>query len=89
MTDASTRNPNLDLDRPRHAPDPDDALVGPRGEAWWTCAMPSVGRAGVGADGTIRALRTPDLARCTREEVLDYLENGWTITDLLFSSLQG
>ena len=44
---------------------------------------------GLGGDGALRSLPTPSLATCTRREVLDYFDNGWTLTELLFSALQG
>lgn len=90
-----TRNPNLDLaqavaaDEASAAPG-DDPLRGPRPASWWTGLPPEPGVCpGVGADGRITSLPQPDLARCAREEVLAYFENGWTLTEVLLSALQG
>ena len=30
-----------------------------------------------------------DLATCTRQDVLNYFDNTWTLTEQLFASLQG
>lgn len=42
---------------------------------------------GFDTDGTLRALSAPDTSDCTRSQVLDYFDNGWTLTELLFSAL--
>jgi len=40
------------------------------------------------ADGTLMSLALPDLSKVTRESTLDYLDNVWSLHDVLFSSLQ-
>jgi L-lysine 2,3-aminomutase len=40
-------------------------------------------------DGTITHLPLPNLNNITRQQVLDYFENCWAITEILFSGLQG
>lgn len=83
-----TRNPNLEI-RPRYSePPPGDELVGER-PAWFWTAVPPRGAPGATARGTLRALRPPPLAPTNRRAVLDYFTNGWVLTELLFSSLQG
>ncbi|KAI3434706.1 hypothetical protein D9Q98_002767 [Chlorella vulgaris] len=71
----------------------DEGLVsGPNGERpawWWTGPKPTPGTAGVQADGTITSLPLPCLATCTRQQVLEYFDNTWLITEVLFSALQG
>ena len=68
----------------------DDNLTGPRPESWWTGLAPVHGRCpGALADGRIRGLPLPDLSRVTRGGLRAYFENGWTLTEVLFSSLQG
>lgn len=37
--------------------------------------------------GYLHALPMPDFNTCTRQDVLDYFDNGWTITEMLFESL--
>lgn len=41
------------------------------------------------ADGTITSLPLPNLSTVTRQQALDYFDNTWTITEVLFSALQG
>lgn len=81
------RNPNLDLPPPASvaASRTDEPL--PDGEAWWTGKPP---RACPGArdDGALASLPPLDAARCTRQDVIDYFDNGWTLTEVLFSALQ-
>ena len=86
----STRNPNLELRPIAHEPEPGDPFVGPRPDSWWTGPAPSRDACpGVDANGVLRSLRTPDLARCERSDVLAYFDNTWCLTEVLFSSLQG
>lgn len=67
----------------------DTTLSGPRLDSWWTGKKPIYGECpGVNIDGIIRPLALPHLNRCTRKEVLDYFDNTWTLTEVLFSSLQ-
>lgn len=68
--------------------DPDSELHGPRPAWWWTGQAPHA-CPGLQADGTLTSLPLPNLNTCTREQVRDYFENGWTLTEILFSSLQG
>lgn len=66
-----------------------DALLGPeRGADWWTGRQPGQ-CPGLQPDGTLTSLPLPDLARCTRGDVQAYFDNGWTLTELLFSALLG
>lgn len=62
---------------------------GDRPDWWWTGRAPSQGCPGMLADGTITSLPLPNLATVTREQALDYFDNTWTITEVLFSALQG
>lgn len=81
MARVTTRNPSLQA-YPHAAsqPDPDDALCGPRGAWWWTGHEPA---------GVMTSLAMPDLRTCSRQDVLDYFDNTWTLTEVLFASLQG
>ncbi|KAG6583167.1 Formylglycine-generating sulphatase enzyme domain [Phytophthora cinnamomi] len=71
----------------------DSVLLGERADDWFTTArnprtdptFPGVDR----ATGRLRAVRMPDLRACSRQEMLDYLDNAWAMTDALFASLQG
>lgn len=86
--DTVTRNPNMDLHPHAHPMSDGDPLVGPRPALWWTGCEPNR-CAGIDAAGVLRSLRTPHLDTCSRAEVLDYFDNSWTLTELLFSALQG
>jgi hypothetical protein len=60
----------------------------PKSAQWWTGKAPVHGVCpGVNDNGRIRALPMPCLKTCTRQTVLDYFDNGWTLTEVLFSSL--
>ncbi|EQC27515.1 hypothetical protein SDRG_14715 [Saprolegnia diclina VS20] len=39
-------------------------------------------------DGRLHSVAMTNLATCTRQDVLDYLDNTWALTDMLFSSFQ-
>ena len=85
----STRNPNLELERPPLPVSPQDSFQGPRPDSWWTGSSPlKAGCPGLGADGKLHSLRMPNLKSCTRQQVLDYFQNTWALTDLLFASLK-
>lgn len=64
------------------------ALAAPRDATWWTGKPPAV-CPGLTADGTLTALPLPNLATCTRREVQDYFDSGWTLTETLFAGLKG
>nr|ART37598.1 E387 [uncultured bacterium] len=67
------------------------ALAGARDgndAAWWT-GKPPVTCPGQTADGRLTALPLPNLATCTRQQVQDYFDNGWTLTETLFAGLKG
>ncbi|OQR80902.1 hypothetical protein ACHHYP_17081 [Achlya hypogyna] len=39
-------------------------------------------------DGCLHSIAMPNLATCSRQEVLDYFDNTWALTDMIFSSFQ-
>ncbi|MDZ4834872.1 MAG: 5-histidylcysteine sulfoxide synthase [Candidatus Melainabacteria bacterium] len=60
-----------------------------RENGWWTGQKPAHQSCpGVQEDGTVSSLVIPDLATCTRQEVQEYFDNSWTITEVLFSALR-
>ncbi len=68
----------------------EERLLGPRGEWWWSGRPPQRGSApGVDAQGILSALPQLNLASCSRSQVQAYFDNGWTLTEVLFSALQG
>lgn len=82
-----TRNPNLDRPLPgtTGAHRADGQIPG--GEAWWT-GRPPRACPGLRADGVLSSLPPLDTARCSRQDVIDYFDNGWTLTEVLFSALR-
>ncbi|MDG4548958.1 MAG: 5-histidylcysteine sulfoxide synthase [Candidatus Contendobacter sp.] len=66
----------------------DAELTGPRPAWWWTGQSPQ-NCPGLQPDDALTSLPLPNLATCTRQQVLDYFDNTWTLTEVLFSSLQG
>jgi 5-histidylcysteine sulfoxide synthase/putative 4-mercaptohistidine N1-methyltranferase len=66
----------------------DDELTGPRPAWWWTGRTPQ-DCPGRQSDGTLTSLPLPNLATCARQQALDYFDNTWTLTEVLFSGLQG
>ena len=80
---------NLELERPPLPVSPQDPFQGPRPDSWWTGSSPlKSGCPGLGADGKLHSLRMPNLKSCTRQQVLDYFQNTWALTDFLFASLK-
>lgn len=62
-------------------------LAIPRTAQWWTGLSPSLCP---GLErGKLHSLTLPNLANCSRQAVLDYFNNTWALTELLFSSLIG
>lgn len=68
----------------------DEQLEGPRGAWWFTGKVPTDGRCpGVHEQGRITSLPLPDLSICSRDAVLDYFDNSWTLQETLFAGLRG
>lgn len=64
-------------------------LYGPRGCWWWTGKEP---QECPGFDPEAQALKSlplPTLQGYSRQQVMDYFDNSWTLTEVLFASLQG
>ncbi len=59
----------------------------PRWDDWWTGLAPDLCPGF--EHGKLHSLTIPNLATCTRQAVLDYFNNTWTLNELLFSSLIG
>lgn len=60
----------------------------PRNVDWWTGKPPEQCQ-GYSSSGRLHSLEMPNLATCTRQQVRDYFDNTWTLTEVLFSSLIG
>jgi 5-histidylcysteine sulfoxide synthase/putative 4-mercaptohistidine N1-methyltranferase len=65
-------------------------LYGTRQDHWWTGKRPIIDECpGMLADGTLTSIALPDVLSSSRQEILDYFDNTWTLTEVLFASLQG
>ncbi|MBL4848922.1 MAG: 5-histidylcysteine sulfoxide synthase [Planctomycetes bacterium] len=81
-----TRNPNLTLA---------DAFLGEEQISLaegllvgWTGKEPEACPGYLEGEGVLTSLPLPNLATCTRDEVRDYFDNTWTLTEVLFSGLR-
>ncbi|MET3133086.1 5-histidylcysteine sulfoxide synthase/putative 4-mercaptohistidine N1-methyltransferase [Oxalobacteraceae bacterium GrIS 1.11] len=69
---------------------PPDPLAGERPAWWWAGgAAPQGNSPGMRAEGKLASLPMPNLASCTRAEVMAYFRNGWLLSEVLFGALQG
>jgi len=68
--------------------DIDAELNGPRPAWWWTGKTPAE-CPGRQSDGTLTSLPLPNLATSDRAQILDYFDNTWTLTEVLFAGLKG
>ncbi len=94
-----TRNPNLTAlssGAARELADRrlgDQSLYGARSDEWWTGKAPHEAAGWItsasGAGGHLTSLPQLNLAECTRQQVMEYFDNTWTLTEQLFASLQG
>ncbi len=68
----------------------EDWLKGPRPAEWWTGLNPeSPDLPGLDADQKLHALPQVQLHEIQRQSLLNYFDNGWLLTEVLFSALQG
>lgn len=71
----------------------DSYLYGERSDSWFTTSRnPRYDPTFPGMcpeTRTLSSIAMPNLKTCTREQMLDYFDNTWALTDALFSSLQG
>eukprot|EP00878_Enallax_costatus_P014673 GHUV01015349.1.p1 GENE.GHUV01015349.1~~GHUV01015349.1.p1 ORF type:complete len:489 (+),score=154.15 GHUV01015349.1:211-1677(+) len=90
----ATRNPSLNTvpslkKKAAMTAEAEDELKGPRGDWWWTGVKPTACPGFDEAAGVLRSLPLPNTATATRQEVIDYFNNCWTQTEVLFACLQG
>jgi 5-histidylcysteine sulfoxide synthase/putative 4-mercaptohistidine N1-methyltranferase len=67
----------------------DDSLVGQRPDTWWTGLAPPACPGFNKATNALNGLAQIKTTGVTRQDVLDYFDNGWTMTELVFSCLVG
>ncbi len=81
-----TRNPNLS---PSPDPKPITNSVSTRfGSNWWTGLPPDQCPGFDSESQTLTCLPLLNLQTCSKQQVLDYFDNSWTLTELLFQSLR-
>jgi 5-histidylcysteine sulfoxide synthase len=81
-----TRNPNLSKDL--NAPNFDHQMKKEFGSEWWTGLAPEACPGFDQERNSLVALPLLNLNICTREDILAYFNNSWTLTELLFQSLK-
>lgn len=86
------RNPNLQLvdllvSIKRTPEELKDPLLGPRSASWYTGKIPKECPGFI--DGKLHGIPQVSLRSYTRKQLMDYFDNAWTLTELLFASLQG
>jgi hypothetical protein len=90
--DALHRNPNLmavDVGKQVDLAGSSPELLGQRGSSWWTGKAPASTPGYSPDSGTVSALPSPALDTLTLSQIQDYFDNTWTLTEILFSSIQG
>lgn len=81
-----TRNPNLSI--LNEESDLPNVVQQKFGETWWTGLAPELCSGFDARSQELKALPLLDLSSVTREKALDYFNNSWTLTELLFSGLK-
>lgn len=81
-----SRNPNLSAPSvDRSSP---NQIKESFGDNWWTGLPPSRCRGFNPSTNTLHALPLVNLSLCSRQDVLDYFDNTWTLTEVLFSAIK-
>lgn len=83
-----TRNPNLTVVRSQAASSKTNEVQKNFGERWWTGLPPEKCPGFDRERQCLVALPLLNLKICTRQDVLDYFNNTWTLTELLFAGLK-
>ena len=86
VVNSITRNPNLSAPKvDRSAP---NEVMKKFGETWWTGLAPQKCVGFNSEKNFLQALPLINLEICSRQDVLDYFNNTWTLTELLFAGLK-
>jgi 5-histidylcysteine sulfoxide synthase len=81
-----TRNPNLSVpDSPINSV---NVIQQKFGTNWWTGLRPDFCPGFDSQSQSLKALPLVNLKTCSREDIRDYFNNSWTLTELLFSGLK-
>lgn len=87
MSVTITRNPNLSLP-PSHLKPTENLVIKKFGDSWWTGLPPQQCPGFNKEKNYLQALPLLNLDICSRQDVLDYFDNLWTLTELLFQGLK-
>lgn len=60
---------------------------GSRPDWFWTGRAPTADAPGMQDDGTLTSLPQPNFRSSTKQDVLDYFDNTWLITEVIFSGV--
>ncbi|MFZ3230912.1 MAG: 5-histidylcysteine sulfoxide synthase [Pseudobdellovibrio sp.] len=86
MSVTITRNPNLSV--PANLKPTANEVIKKFGDTWWTGLAPEM-CPGFNLDKKyLQSLPLLNLDICTKQDVLDYFDNAWTLTELLFQGLK-
>ena len=80
------RNPNLSI--PQVNRSAKNEVQAAFGKSWWTGLAPEQCPGFNTEKQYLQCLPLLNLEICTRQDVLDYFNNTWTLTELLFASLK-
>ncbi|QDK38419.1 5-histidylcysteine sulfoxide synthase [Bdellovibrio sp. NC01] len=80
------RNPNLSI--PQIDRSSKNEVLESFGSSWWTGVAPEKCVGFNKEKNFLQALPLINLDICTRQDVIDYFNNSWTLTEVLFSSLK-
>lgn len=80
-----TRNPNLSIPNLNQLKEDHRSQLTPR--TWWTGLSPQQCPGFDPETQSLKALPLLNLSLCSRQDVLDYFDNTWTLTEVLFSGL--
>lgn len=86
MSVSITRNPNLT--KARQQKHYEHELREQFGDQWWTGLAPEMCPGFDRERACLVALPLLNLAICSRQDILDYFNNSWTLTELLFQGLK-
>lgn len=90
MSLSVTRNPNLAYTphEPQPAHLPSNLFSNLEGQNWWTGLSPEQCSGFLLRTRTLHASPLLNLEKATRQDILNYFNNSWTLTEVLFSGLR-
>lgn len=86
MSLSVSRNPNLSV--PAYETKIPNSVLAEFGEKWWTGVHPEICPGFDQTSNSLKALPLLNFNVCTRKDILNYFDNNWTLTEVLFSGLK-